>query len=369
MSLFPPSSPSPSHPHQLQRSQTKYFNFTSSLYQPTSTTSPSLTTTKTSSSTASAPIITIPSWTTTFISINTTPCPPQALKLASHTVTGADEAHLLSNTEDLDYLQPPEFLTEAFLQFRELLEESLGDQNDVQNILHYLDKMVKCDPTFDYRVGRSSDGTVTGFVWQTGVMRRDFELYGDVLFVDCMGKSINTKGWPINTIAMLDGVATREALKGLSSWGLELYEKATRYSQRLHHRKNQDGSHHFAYNDGSSPLTLAGDTDACTCAAWVATGGSTQCSHMLLLQGGFCKEKWGARWHQRTALGTSPRSRESSAEQQLGLDHPPEGDNDMSMRYCGFGDEDVSGDGDVSGDEEDMSHRTLSFFIRVKVKF
>ncbi|KAG7360056.1 hypothetical protein IV203_035154 [Nitzschia inconspicua] len=65
--------------------------------------------------------------------------------------------------------------------------------------------MVKCDPTFDYRVGRSSDGTVTGFVWQTGVMRRDFELYGDVLFVDCMGKSINTKGWPINTIAMLDG--------------------------------------------------------------------------------------------------------------------------------------------------------------------
>ncbi|KAG7341543.1 hypothetical protein IV203_023495 [Nitzschia inconspicua] len=126
------------------------------------------------------------------------------IDLASHTVTKADEAHLLSNTEDLDYLQSPEFLTEAFLQFRELLEESLGDQNDVQNILHYLDKMVKCDPTFDYRVGRSSDGTVTGFVWQTGVMRRDFELYGDVLFVDCMGKSINTKRWPINTIAMLD---------------------------------------------------------------------------------------------------------------------------------------------------------------------
>ncbi|KAG7348238.1 hypothetical protein IV203_027832 [Nitzschia inconspicua] len=58
------------------------------------------------------------------------------IDLASHSVTEADEAHLLSNTEDLDYLQSPEFLTEAFLQFRELLEESLGDQNDVQNILH-----------------------------------------------------------------------------------------------------------------------------------------------------------------------------------------------------------------------------------------
>ncbi|KAG7374558.1 hypothetical protein IV203_013653 [Nitzschia inconspicua] len=148
-------------------------------------------------------------------------------------------------------------------------------------------------------------------------------------------------------------VATREALKGLSSWGLELYEKATRHSQRLHHRKNQDGSHHYAYSDGSSPLTLPADTEACTCAAWVATGGTTQCSHLLLLQGGFCKEKWGARWHQRTALGKSPRSRESSAEQQLGLDHPPEGDDDLSMRYCVFGDVDVSGDEEEMSDDEE----------------
>ncbi|KAG7347922.1 hypothetical protein IV203_016627 [Nitzschia inconspicua] len=113
------------------------------------------------------------------------------IDLTSHTVTEEDEAHLLSNTEDLDYKQSPDFLTEAFLQFRELLQESLGDQNDVQRMIHYLEKMVKCDPTFDYRIGRSADRTVTGFVWQTGVMRRDFELYGDVLFVDCMGKSIN----------------------------------------------------------------------------------------------------------------------------------------------------------------------------------
>ncbi|KAG7358847.1 hypothetical protein IV203_015436 [Nitzschia inconspicua] len=57
----------------------------------------------------------------------------------------------------------------------------------------------------------------------------------------------------------------------------------------------------------------------------------------------------GRRWHQRSALGTSPRSRESSAEQQLGLDHPPEGDDDMSMGYCVFGNV------DVSGNKEDMS--------------
>ncbi|KAG7346548.1 hypothetical protein IV203_005616 [Nitzschia inconspicua] len=457
------------------------------------------------------------------------------IDLTSHTVTEEDEAHLLSNTEDLDYKQSPDFLTEAFLQFRELLQESLGDQNDVQRMIHYLDKMVKCDPTFDYRIGRSADGTVTGFVWQTGVMRRDFELYGDVLFVDCMGKSINTKGWPINTIAMLDGEkkvclpcealiinetidgyvwvincilsmaperkcrdikflvgdgifaaetiltklgiegtcrvlldhhhllsleigswpkafglnlfsllkedltlmvnspsatayeqalegvrsklhnhpdqkhaqylethihskrhlfanhivqslpghlniqgnapaeanhasivaqvgsmvmepvllleslmewhlsicsernhcislrhvqcqalavqstdrstiealkglsSTIEALKGLSSWGFKLYEKAIRHSQKLHHRKNLDGSHQFDYIDGSSTLTIEASTDVCSCPVWVATGGTTQCSHLLLLQGGFRKEKWAVRWHQRTALGKSPR--------------------------------------------------------------
>ncbi|KAG7365104.1 hypothetical protein IV203_038307 [Nitzschia inconspicua] len=77
-------------------------------------------------------------------------------------------------------------------------------------------------------------------------------------------------------------VATREALKGLSSWGLELYEKATRHLQRMHHRKNQSAS----------------------------TAG------------------------------------ESSAEQQLGLDHPPEGDDDLSMRYCVFGDEEEMSDGE-----------------------
>ena len=35
-------------------------------------------------------------------------------------------------------------------------------------------------------------------------MRRDFELFGDTLFVDRLGKSLNDKGWPLITTAMLD---------------------------------------------------------------------------------------------------------------------------------------------------------------------
>ncbi|KAG7349295.1 hypothetical protein IV203_011892 [Nitzschia inconspicua] len=62
------------------------------------------------------------------------------IDLASDTATAHEEAELLSTAEDLDYHQSPAFLTEAFIQFQELLKEALIDQNEVQQILHYLDK-------------------------------------------------------------------------------------------------------------------------------------------------------------------------------------------------------------------------------------
>jgi hypothetical protein len=126
------------------------------------------------------------------------------IDLASHTVSEDDERNLLS-TNDLDKEQSPEFMSEVFRQFQDLLQEALKDQNDIKQISTYLESLSSCDPGFTYRIGWSADGSITGFVWQTGVMRRDFELFGDVLFVDCLGRSLNDKGWPINTIAMLDG--------------------------------------------------------------------------------------------------------------------------------------------------------------------
>jgi hypothetical protein len=127
-----------------------------------------------------------------------------SIDLASHTVTEEDEAQLLS-TADLDIEESPEFFTESLRQFQELLQEAMLDRNDIQQITTYLNSLAACDPTFTYRIGTSADGSITGFVWQTGTMRRDYELFGDVLFVDCLGRPLNDKGWPINTIAMLDG--------------------------------------------------------------------------------------------------------------------------------------------------------------------
>ena len=73
----------------------------------------------------------------------------------------------------------PEFFTEAFQQFHELLEESLLDKSELNQIISCLDSLAECDPQFTHRMAKSDSGDVTGFVWQTGVMRRDFELFGD----------------------------------------------------------------------------------------------------------------------------------------------------------------------------------------------
>ena len=120
----------------------------------------------------------------------------------SQTITEEEEEALLS-TNDLTE-QSPEFLTEAFTQFNELLREALADQNDLLQIGNYLKALADKDPTFTFRIGHAEDGTTTGFIWQTGVMRRDFELNHEVLFVDRLGQPLNNKGWPCVTLAMVD---------------------------------------------------------------------------------------------------------------------------------------------------------------------
>jgi len=62
-------------------------------------------------------------------------------------------------------------------------------------------------------------------------MRKDFELNGNVLFVDRMGASKNTRGWPHQTTAMLDsekrvcvaseGLLVGESVEGCA-WKIEM---------------------------------------------------------------------------------------------------------------------------------------------------
>ncbi|KAG7341180.1 hypothetical protein IV203_029274 [Nitzschia inconspicua] len=146
----------------------------------------------------------------------------------------------------------------------------------------------------------------------------------------CQGRAVTTKC-----------ESTIKALKGLSSWGFSFYEKAAKHAKTLIYSRNHGGSHCFAHCDGSTHLILPAAAEHCSCPVWVATGGTTQCSHLLLVQGGFCRENWGARWHQRTSLGKSENKGNSWEQIQRLDDHPLEGD-DLSMQDGGFGDGDES---------------------------
>jgi len=100
------------------------------------------------------------------------------IDLASHTVTEEEERVLCCTGDDLALQQTPGYYSEVFSQCHELLKDALLDKNDLDQMISCLDSLVACDPTFAYRIAVASDGTPTGFVWQTGVMRRDFELHG-----------------------------------------------------------------------------------------------------------------------------------------------------------------------------------------------
>ncbi|KAG7373486.1 hypothetical protein IV203_034210 [Nitzschia inconspicua] len=116
-----------------------------------------------------------------------------------------DQEDELLSCIDVAHQETPEYVTAALECYQELLQEAMKDKNDLQQITTFLDSCAAKDPTFTYSIGTSDDGEVTGILWQTGVMRKDFQLFGDALFIDCLGRSLNDKGWPINTIAMLDG--------------------------------------------------------------------------------------------------------------------------------------------------------------------
>jgi len=105
----------------------------------------------------------------------------------------------------------------------------LKNEDDIDQMKAYLESLKRCDKTFDYRVGRDTDGMVTGFVWQTGVMRKDFELNGNVLFVDRMGASKNTRCWSYHATAMLDS----EKRVCLASEGLLVGESVEGYAWKI----------------------------------------------------------------------------------------------------------------------------------------
>jgi hypothetical protein len=119
------------------------------------------------------------------------------------TITQEKESTLL-DPDDLD-AGSPEYFTEAFRLSNPLLQNALLDPTDIGQVENYLESLATADPTFKYRRDTNAMGDVTGYIWQTGVMRRDFELYGSALFLDRLGRPLNSQSWPLMTVAMLSG--------------------------------------------------------------------------------------------------------------------------------------------------------------------
>jgi hypothetical protein len=105
-------------------------------------------------------------------------------------ITEKDEK-LLFDPNGLD-VESPEYFTESFSVFNQLLDKALLGPSDIQQIESYLQGLAQ-GYTFKWRKATNKNGQVVSIVWQSGVMRLDFELYGSTSFLDRLGLN---KGWP-----------------------------------------------------------------------------------------------------------------------------------------------------------------------------
>jgi hypothetical protein len=110
----------------------------------------------------------------------------------------------LADTNDLD-AESPQYFTDSYRLINELIDKAVLDPDDGQQIQTYVEGLSRADPSFKFRRGIDSNGNIIGYIWQMGVMQCDIELYGSTLFLDRLDHSLNSKGWPLMTIAMLSG--------------------------------------------------------------------------------------------------------------------------------------------------------------------
>lgn len=89
--------------------------------------------------------------------------------------------------------------------FEATLKESLDHSYSRFMVGTYMQKLKSCDPGFKYKVFYANDDDMTGYVYQTSDMRRNFELYGNFISVDMMKRQQNNLEWPYFGPVVVDG--------------------------------------------------------------------------------------------------------------------------------------------------------------------
>ena len=99
-----------------------------------------------------------------------------------------------------------------------VLKDTMSTNQNSWLIEKLLKKYRENDGYFDYQIAIDpSSGAATAVVWQTGVMRADFELYGSSLFVDMMKRIMNSYNWPYVSIVVIDANGQpRTAMEGIT---------------------------------------------------------------------------------------------------------------------------------------------------------
>jgi hypothetical protein len=122
-----------------------------------------------------------------------------------------------------------------------LLSEILNEGIKYAVIIEqYLEALHQKDPGFTYKIVIASDGSRCRYVWMTPVMRRSFELYGDVFM---MKRKINSQEWPYVGPVVLNGNKKIEvAAEGiLVTEPLDAYDfVVTAMLEMAHKRKKED---------------------------------------------------------------------------------------------------------------------------------
>jgi hypothetical protein len=102
---------------------------------------------------------------------------------------------------------PPPFIDIASINANQLLSKIPNEGiKDVVLIERYLEALHQKYPgLFTYKIAIASNGSRCGYVWMTPAMRRSFELYGDVFFLDMMKRKTNSQEWPYVGPVVLNG--------------------------------------------------------------------------------------------------------------------------------------------------------------------
>ena len=66
----------------------------------------------------------------------------------------------------------------------------------------YMQLIAQNNKGFQYQFLQNNVGTIAGGVWQTAVMRDNFEQFGGYICIDAMKRHINTLDWPYISVVM-----------------------------------------------------------------------------------------------------------------------------------------------------------------------